>query len=252
VNDLRYAVRCLCRAPGYAAVAILTIALGIGATTTLFSVAYGVLLKPLPWPDAERIVRVVESRGGRQARLPGTVTNGAYFEWRANHETIDALGGYAVSANSMTALRGNGAEPIRIRVTGMTPDAFDILHGRPLRGRVFAEDEVPAAATAVADTPRPIVIGYPLWRDWFSERDDALGRVIRLDDVPHTIVGIMPASFAFPDVETRAWTPLSIPPVVPLKRPPGRAKYPILDLRRSRCSAAMHWAISRSRRWRRR
>jgi putative ABC transport system permease protein len=122
----------------------------------------------------------------------------------------------------MTALRGNGAEPIRIRVTGLTPDAFDILHGRPLRGRVFAEDEVPAAATAVADTPRPIVIGYPLWRDWFSERDDALGRVIRLDDVPHTIVGIMPASFAFPDVETRAWTPLSIPPVVPLGFPRAR------------------------------
>jgi putative ABC transport system permease protein len=134
VNDVRYAFRLLLRAPGYAAVAILTIALGITATTILFSVAYGVLMKPLPWPDADRIARVVESRAGQQARLPGTVTNGTYFEWRADHETIDALAGYAVGANSATALRGDGAEPIRIRVTGMTPAAFGILHAQPLPG----------------------------------------------------------------------------------------------------------------------
>ena len=151
------------------------------------------------------------------------MTNGTYLEWRADHETIDALAGYAVGANSATALRGDGAEPIRIRVTGMTPAAFGILHAQPLRGRLFTDDEVPAAGSGGGDTLRPIVIGYGLWRDWFGERDDALGRVVRLDDVPRTVVGILPASFAFPDAETRAWTPLSIPPVVSVGFPNARS-----------------------------
>lgn len=105
MNDLRYSFRLLRRNPGYAAVAILTMALGIGATTTLFSVAYGVLLKPLPWADSDRIMRVVETRDSHQARLPGTMTNGTYLSWRDQAATLDAIGGYAVGTNSMTARR---------------------------------------------------------------------------------------------------------------------------------------------------
>lgn len=217
-QDVRYALRLLRRDPGYAAVAILTIALGIGATTTLFTVAYGVLMKPLPWPDADRIVRVVETRGGRQARLPGTLTNGTYLEWRDHHETIDGLGGYGVASlpgsNNVTVVRGAGAEPVRVAVTTMTPSMFDLLRATPIRGRVFTDAEVPAAGSSGVDTPRPIVIAHGLWRDWFSGRDDALGTVIRLDDVPHTIVGIMAESFAFPTRDVRAWTPMPIPAVV--------------------------------------
>ncbi len=214
MNDLRYSFRLLRRNPGYAAVAILTMALGIGAPTTLFSVAYGVLLKPLPWADPDRIMRVVETRDSHQARLPGTMTNGTYFSWRDQAATIDAIGGYGVDTNSMTASRDGGDEPIRLRVTAMTPSAFDVLRARPLRGRLFTDAEVPVAGMSGVDTPRPAVISHALWRDWFAGRDDALGRVIRLDDVPHTIVGVMAASFTFPDTETRAWTPMSIPPVL--------------------------------------
>ncbi|HYM25191.1 MAG TPA: ADOP family duplicated permease [Vicinamibacterales bacterium] len=214
MGDLRYALRLLRRNPGYAAVSILTMALGIGATTTLFSVTYGVLLKPLPWADADRIMRVVETRDGHPARLPETMTNATYFSWRDEMATIDAIGGYAIGTNSMTASRDGGDEPIRLRVTAMTPSAFDVLRARPLRGRLFTDAEVPAAGLSGVDTPRPAVISHALWRDWFAGRDDALGTVIRLDDVPHTIVGVMAASFAFPDAETRAWTPLPIPQVV--------------------------------------
>ena len=189
-------------------------ALGIGATTTLFSVAYGVLLKPLSWADSDRIMRVVETRDGHQARLPGTMTNGTYFSWRDQAATIDAIGGYGVGTNSMTASRGAGDEPIRLRVTAMTPSAFDVLRARPVRGRLFTDAEVPVAGMGGVDTPRPAVISHALWRDWFAGRDDALGRVIRLDDVPHTIVGVMAASFTFPDTETRAWTPMPIPQVL--------------------------------------
>src|SRR4051812_26268441 len=196
--DIRYAFRLLRRNPGYAAVAILTMALGIAATTTLFSVAYGVLMKPLPWPEAHRIMRVVERRGGNEARLAATLTNGTYFEWRNRHDTIEALGGYGIGVNAATALKSNGAQPVRLDVTGMTPSAFEVLRARPLRGRIFTDAEVPAAGMAGVDTPRPVVISHALWREWFGGRNDALGAVIRLDDVPHTIVGIMPASFEFP------------------------------------------------------
>jgi putative ABC transport system permease protein len=89
-----------------------------------------------------------------------------------------------------------------------------VLRARPLRGRLFTDAEVPVAGLSGVDTPRPAVISHALWRDWFAGRDDALGRVIRLDDVPHTIVGVMAASFTFPDTETRAWTPMSIPQVL--------------------------------------
>ena len=82
LQDLRHAARLLRREPGYAAIAMLAIALGIGATTTLFSVTYGVLLKPLPWPEPDRLVRLEERRGGRTGRIPWTITNGTYLAWR--------------------------------------------------------------------------------------------------------------------------------------------------------------------------
>jgi len=189
-------------------------ALGIGATTTLFSVAYGVLLKPLPWAHADRIMRVVETREGRQARLAGTMTNGTYLSWRDQPATLDAIGGYAIGTNSMTAVRDGGDEPIRLRTCAMTPSAFDVLGARPLRGRIFTDADIPPAGMTGVDTPRPVVISHALWLDWFGGRDDAIGSAMRLDDVPRTIVGIMPASFTFPDAEARAWTPMTIPPVL--------------------------------------
>src|SRR5688500_2363625 len=92
-RDLRHAVRLLAREPGYAAVALLGIALGIGATTTLFSVAYGVLLKPLPWPEPEQLVRLEERRGGRPGRIPWTITNGTYLAWQ-EATTVEQVGGW--------------------------------------------------------------------------------------------------------------------------------------------------------------
>jgi predicted permease len=200
---------------GYAALAILTMALGIGATTTIFSVVYGVLMKPLPFRNADRIMRLVETRGGHEARLPGTVGNGVYFSWRDHPTTIEAIGGYGVGTNTVTAVRGRG-EPVRLRVTAMTPSAFAVLNAAPSRGRLFTDDEVPAAGLSGVDTPRPVLLSEGLWREWFAGQDNALGTVVRLDEVPHTIVGVMPASFAFPDDETRAWTPMPVPPVIPI------------------------------------
>ena len=92
-QDLRFAVRMLVRSPGFAAVTILTMALSIGATTTLFSLAYGVLMRPLPWSDPDRLVRLQETRGGRVSRVPWTISNGTYLSWREQPATIEEIGG---------------------------------------------------------------------------------------------------------------------------------------------------------------
>ena len=96
LQDLRHAARLMRREPGYAAIAVLAIALGIGATTTLFSVTYGVLLKPLPWPEPERLVRLEERRGGRTGRIPWTITNGTYLAWR---DLVDGRGDWRMDVH---------------------------------------------------------------------------------------------------------------------------------------------------------
>ena len=208
MNDVRYAFRLLRRDVGYAAVAILTMAVGIGATTTLFSVAYGVLLKPLPWADGDRLMRVTESRKGQQARLPGTISNGPYLAWRDQTSTTEAIGGYGLGGGAMTAV-ANGGEPARLQVVRLTASMFDVLRVRPLRGRAFTQDDDryesgPYPMTSVA------ILSYGLWQEWFGGRDSAIGSVVRLDEQPATIVGVMPRDFAFPDRETRAWLPMPV------------------------------------------
>jgi putative ABC transport system permease protein len=212
VSDVRYAFRLLCREPGYAAVAILTIALGIGATTTLFSVAYGVLLKPLPYPDAGRIVRVTETRNGREARLRGTISNGPYLAWRDSASTV-VVGGYSVVANAMTALPKQGVEPVRLKVGRLTSSMFDVLQTHPIRGRAFVPDDERVRASGPCPTANVIILSYALWQDWFGGRDEAIGTTIRVDEASVTVVGVMPRGFAFADAEIRAWLPMPIGPV---------------------------------------
>ena len=165
--------------------AILTIGLGIGLTTTLFSVAYGVLMKPLPWPDADRVMRVTESRRGQQGRLRGTTTNGSFLAWRAHASTIEALGGYGVNSNTMTASR-SGMEPTRIVVGRATPSLFQVLRATPLRGRMFNDGESPMAGVGAY----PIAGSDPVvgtLAGWFGGRDDAIGAVVRIDEIPITV-----------------------------------------------------------------
>lgn len=209
IQDARHGLRLLKREPGFAFVAILTIALGIGATTTLFSVAYGVLMKPLSWPNADRIMRVTEMRKGQPARIRGTITNGAYLAWRDRTSTTEAIGGYSIANNSVTASRPGG-EPVRLAVAPVTPALFDVLQARPLRGRLFTNADAPEGGSGAPPDRHAVILSYGLWQDWFGGRDDALGSVFRLDEMPVTVVGIMPRDFAFPNRETRAWTPMAV------------------------------------------
>lgn len=210
-QDLRYATRLLRRQPGYAIVAVLTMALGIGATTTLFSVAYGVLARPLPWPDADRLVRLTESRQGHQARIRGTITNGTYLAWNDHPSTVEAVGGYGVS--TVTAVLDRG-EPARLQIGRVSPTLFPLLRVRPFRGRLFVPEEgANLAANAPVIAP-VVVLSYGLWQRWFSGRDDVIGRALQIDGRLVTVIGVMPREFAFPDRETQLWAPQQMSSVI--------------------------------------
>jgi putative ABC transport system permease protein len=203
-QDARYGLRLLKREPGFALVAALTIALGIGATTTLFSVADGVLLKPLPWPNASSLMSVTETREGRTGRVRGTVSNATFLAWKDNQPaTIDGLAGWLTQTQTLTG----AGDPERLHVVPATPSLFTLLNARPLLGRVFDTGEGARGQEGV------VLLSFGLWQAAFGGRQDVVGGRVQLDGKPYTIVGVMPREFAFPDRETRAWTAWSVAPV---------------------------------------
>jgi putative ABC transport system permease protein len=207
-RDVRYAVRTLSRSPGFATVAVLLIGLGVGATTTLFSLTYGVLLRPLPWPEPDRLVRLQETRGGKAGRVPWTITNTTYHAWREQPGTIEELGGWR-RGQLMTFSTGAG-ERERLRVGNVTPSLLRVLRARPATGRIFADDDAVAA-----DGPGVVILSYTVWQRRFAADPAIVGRSFRLDDRLMTVVGVMPEAFAFPDRETQAWLPMGLARVRP-------------------------------------
>ena len=200
-QDVRFAARMLVRSPGFAAVVIFTMALSIGATTTLFSLAYGVLMRPLPWPEPDRLVRLQETRGGSVSRVAWTVSNAAYLAWREQPATVEDIGGW-VRSRLMTL--GTDGEPERFLVGGVTASLMPVLRVRPLLGRTFMDSDDGAGS------PNLIVLGFNLWQRRFGSRNDILGQIVRLDGQPFTVIGVMPEGFAFPNPETEAWTRLTV------------------------------------------
>ncbi|HYT74727.1 MAG TPA: ABC transporter permease [Vicinamibacterales bacterium] len=212
MQDTRYAWRLLRRAPAYTALVVATMALGIAATTVIGSVAYGVLLKPLPWADAPRLVRMYETRQGSTRRFRPVMTNLTYRAWQESPKTLDGIGAWSAER---VAIAGTSAP--RITIADVTPSLFPLLGARPALGRGFAAgDEQPG-------TPPILILSYGLWQQHFGGRLDAIGATLRLDSTTYTIVGVMPPSFMFPDRDTRAWAPFYVEPVTT----PGRGGFSI-------------------------
>ena len=191
LQDVRYALRTMRRAPGFSAVAILTLALGIGANTAIFSLVNAILLQPLPYPEPDRLVSVT-----------GTYPQGAFAELRASLSSV-RLGAYA--DGYAVNLSGLG-EPVRLVATRVSAELLTILGARPLSGRAFGAGEDLAGRHAVA------ILSQQLWERRFAADPGIVGRPIVIDGQPHEVVGVMPADFRFPSPRTEIWLPLRVDP----------------------------------------
>jgi len=187
--DLRYALRTLGRSPGFTAIAILTLALGIGANTAIFTVFNAVLLRPLPYPEAGRLVAIQEIVPKWARFGPTLPVNAAHFrEWRKQAGAFEGLALVHDVALSLTS----GGEPERVWAQRVSADFFPLLGIQPARGRTFAEDE---------DQPgkdRVVVIGDSLWSRRFHRDPDIVGRKIVLDGAPYEVIGVLPPSTHLP------------------------------------------------------
>lgn len=188
--DLRDAVKSLRRDPSYAATVILTLALTIGATTAVFSIVNGVLLRPLAYPESDRLVALREVMVELVSRYPVLPVNGRHFEeWRAQSRTFESLAEYLpMSAN----LTGAG-EPVQVDVVRTSGGLFDVLQVRPSIGRALRLSDEGRGAPDVA------VLGHTLWRDRFGADASILGRAISLDGKPYAVVGVLPPGFQLPE-----------------------------------------------------
>jgi putative ABC transport system permease protein len=195
VQDVRYSLRLLARTPGVTAVALLTLALGIGANTAIFSIVNGVLLKPLPYPDADRLYVVQHAQLSDGTQL-GSTTPGNFYDIQA---AVPSMQMAAISTSSAT-LTGRG-DPERLVGVGSAGSVLAVLGVAPQLGRIFTEqDDRPGA-------PKTVVISDALWRRIFDARPDALGQTLMLGGEPLTVIGVMPRGFSFPDTQIDLWVP---------------------------------------------
>jgi putative ABC transport system permease protein len=200
LNDIRYAVRTWVRNPGFTAVAVLTLALGIGANTTMFSVVNATLLKPVPFPEAERLATVWRGFLDNPDRL-NIVSWPTFRDWRERSRTFESLGIFD-SAGRGYNLTGAG-EPEQVSGVRVTASLFTVLGVQPLHGRTFSEDE------ELPGRDRVVVLSHGLWTRRFAADPAILGRTIQIDSRGYTVVGVMPPGFRFRfgGPERQLWVP---------------------------------------------
>lgn len=202
LNDLRIAARTLATRPAYAAIAAFTLALGIGATVAIFTVVNAVLLRPLPFPHADRIVTIRHHAPGLS--LPELQSSpGLIALYRETARTITRAAGFETREGNLT---GGGGQPERIRAIAVTPEIFEVLATEPARGRRFVDSDAQQHAAPVA------ILTDALWRARFGGDAAVVGRRLELDGVSTEIVGVMPRSFEYPDRRTQLLIPLWLDP----------------------------------------
>jgi putative ABC transport system permease protein len=201
LSDLRYALRTLIKAPAFSIIAVATLALGIGANTAIFSVVEGTLLRPLPFPHADRLVRLYEAADDNGARGSSlNLSEQTVRQWREYGGDIFEGIGAATGANvTVGALSGNSAR--NIQAGRITANFFSVLGLPPALGRNFtAEEDRPGG-------PAVVIISYDFWRQYLGEQPNPVGATLSIDGVPHIIVGVMPKAFRHP-YRAELWLPL--------------------------------------------
>jgi predicted permease len=200
LNDLRYAVRGLLRYPAFTIVAVVTLALGIGANTAVFTLVDGVLLGPLPFHDPDELISIAHL--GREGHDQLPISDGLYLLYK---EQAASLEGIAMAVPTEVNVLV-GEEPERVPIQVVTPSFFEVLGASPGVGRGFLpEEELPGAESVV-------VLSDGLWRGSFGGDPNAVGRTLEMNGVSRRIVGVMPRDFGYPDREARAWIPYEVDP----------------------------------------
>src|SRR5688572_9534901 len=201
VRDFRYAGRSLARSPGFTVVAVAVLALGIGATSAIFSLVSAVWLKPLPFADADRVVSLWADFTANGGPARDNIAPGNYADWQARARSFESLAPIEVAFLSLT---GDGGEPERLAALRTTSDFFGTIGQMPLVGRTFAPDD---------GTGEPVaVVSEGFWLRRLGGDPAAVGRTITLDGSPHTVVGVVPRDFRFPGGEVDVFVPTMFAP----------------------------------------
>ena len=201
--DLRYAFRVMSRTPSFAVAVVSVLALGIGANTTIFSIVNAVLLRPLPFEEPERLVRIfTRTPGGRLFEL----SPGKFYDWQRDAQSFEGMAMYQCCGFRELALTGTGTART-VRATAVSAGFFEIVRARPALGRVFRQEE---------DTPggkHVVVLSDRFWRTEFGGHPDVIGRTVKLNDEAYTIVGVMPATASvasWTGMASDVWIPLAL------------------------------------------
>jgi putative ABC transport system permease protein len=202
-RDLAHAARTLRRHPGYTAVAVLSLALGIGANTAVFSLLDAFVLRPLPYPDPDRLVLIFEGGLTRGRFSWGAVSAPVMRDWRERSRAFTAMGAFV--PRSVNIADAEGA--LRLPAAEIEPDVFRALGVAPLLGSGFRSDH------AAKGSDRVVMLSHRLWQDRFGGSGEVVGQTLRVDAVDHVVVGVMPADFEFPPRAGAAlWVPLAFSP----------------------------------------
>jgi hypothetical protein len=196
---LKHAFRRLVRFPAFTAVAVFTLALGIGANSAVFAVVYGVLVKPLSYPDSARLVGLDHTAPGVNIPSAGMAPF-LYFTYREQSRTLQNLGMWTEDTVSVTGL----AQPEEIPVIDVTEGVLPVLGAQPILGRLFTRaDDSPGS-------PQTVVLSYSYWQARFGSNPSAIGRRVMFDGRPSEVIGVLPASFRFLDRDAFAFVPMQL------------------------------------------
>jgi putative ABC transport system permease protein len=202
LRDLRYGARTLRKSPGLMIVATLALGVGIGLSATMWSIIYGALIKGLPYPDAERIVVVSRTNPSRGPRNRMGVTVHDYYDYAAQQKSFEAFGG-----STCGTVNVSGTEKAeRFDGCWMTAEGLQIPRVAPIKGRLIRAGEDRAGGDRVA------VIGYSMWQGRYGGSEDVIGKVIRVNGQPHTVIGVMPEGFLYPN-NAKIWIPYQVDPL---------------------------------------
>jgi predicted permease len=204
MQEIRHALSAFRRNPMFTATAVMTLAVAIGATTAVYSLVYGVLLRPLSFVEPASLVRLWEEHPGANT-IAGNrwLSHRTYHSWISRRRTVEAIGGYS---NTTRVVRIDG-ESFAVRSVAMTPTLVAMMGAAPSMGRWFDESET------TAGSDRVVVLSHRMWSERFGRRADVIGTPVQIDEQPYVVIGVAPPQLLFPDREVECWLPYAVPTI---------------------------------------